>query len=104
MSEIGKLDAKPETKKRLKYGLNLKNEDGLDSKWQHAGKKGGNTLVDDGSGKGTKVRACVKAGKTKSKRPRMAKRMANCITCKMVPRKQFSDKCSPCQLAIFFST
>jgi hypothetical protein len=28
-----------------------------------AGKKGGNTLVDDGTGSGTTARACVKAGK-----------------------------------------
>jgi hypothetical protein len=37
LSEIGKMDAKPETKKRNKYAINLKNEDGYDSKWQHAG-------------------------------------------------------------------
>jgi hypothetical protein len=114
LSEIDKLDAKPSTKQRNKYALNLKNEDGLDSKWEHAtnklvddgsGKgtkvracvKGSNTLVDDGSGKGTKVRACVKAGMTKCA-------LANCITCKMVPRKQHSDKCNSCQLAVFFST
>jgi hypothetical protein len=41
LSEIAKLDAKPETKQRNKYALNLKNEDGLDSKWKHAGKTGG---------------------------------------------------------------
>jgi hypothetical protein len=29
------------TKQRNKYALNLKNEDGLDSRWQHAGKKNG---------------------------------------------------------------
>jgi hypothetical protein len=54
-------------------------------------------IADDGSGKGTKVRACVKAGMTKCA-------LANCITCKMVPRKQHSDKCNSCQLAVFFST
>jgi hypothetical protein len=59
--------------------------------------KAANTPVDDGSGKGTKVRACVKAGMTKCA-------MANCITCKVVPRKKGSDKCNPCQLAVFFST
>jgi hypothetical protein len=59
LSEIGKLDAKPSTKQRNKYDLNPKNKDGLDSKWQHAG----NTQVDDGTGKGTVLRACVKAGK-----------------------------------------
>ena len=26
-----------------------------------------------------------------------------CIICNMVPRKQHSDKCNPCQLAVFFS-
>jgi hypothetical protein len=31
LSEITKLDAKPETKKRNKYALNLKNKDGLDA-------------------------------------------------------------------------
>ena len=39
MSELGKMDAKPETKQRNKYALNPKNKDGLDSKWQHSGKK-----------------------------------------------------------------
>jgi hypothetical protein len=58
LSEIGKLDAKPETKKRNMYDLNLKNKDGIDSKWQHAGNK----QVDDGSGKETTLRACGKGG------------------------------------------
>jgi hypothetical protein len=31
MSEIGKKDANPETKKRLNYALNPNNEDGYDS-------------------------------------------------------------------------
>ena len=86
-----KPETKPETKQRNKYALNLKNKDGLDSKWQHAG----NTQVDDGSGKGTMVRACAKGG---------VRVLANCITGKMVPRKQYSNKCNPCQLAVFFST
>jgi hypothetical protein len=33
------------------------------SKWEHGGKIGANTQVDDGTGKSTTVRACVKAGK-----------------------------------------
>jgi hypothetical protein len=37
LSEISKVgggvDAKPETKQRNKFALNLKNKDGLDSKW-----------------------------------------------------------------------
>ena len=28
----------------------------------------------------------------------------NCITCKLVPRQGHSDKCNPCQLAVFSST
>jgi hypothetical protein len=113
LREIGKLDAKPETKKCNMYNLNLKNKDGLDSKWQHGtnkqvgdgtGKgttvracvKGANKQVDDGTGKGTTVRACVKAANTQS--------YSNCITCNMVPRKKGSGKCHPCQLAVFFST
>jgi hypothetical protein len=59
LSEIGKLDAKPSTKQRNKYALNLQNKDGLESMWQHAS----NTQVDDGTGNGTKVRACVKGGR-----------------------------------------
>jgi hypothetical protein len=34
---------------------------------------------------------------------RAPKEVANCITCNMVPRKHYSDKCNPCQLAVFFS-
>jgi hypothetical protein len=59
------------------------------------GVKGANKQVDDGTGKGTTVRACVKAANTP---------LSNCITCKMVPRRKNSDKCHPCQLAVFFST
>jgi hypothetical protein len=91
LSEIGKLDAKPETKQRLNYDRDPKNKDGLESKWQHAA----NMLVDDGTGKGTMVKSCVKAANTVR---------ANCI---MVPRKTKSDKCNQCQLAVmaaFFST
>jgi hypothetical protein len=35
---------------------------------------------------------------------RASKEVANCITCNMVPRNHMSDKCNPCQLAVFFST
>jgi hypothetical protein len=52
MSELGKMDAKPETKQRNKYALNPKNKDGLDSKWQHSGKIAANTQVGDGTGTG----------------------------------------------------
>jgi hypothetical protein len=78
LREIAKLDAKPETKERNKYALNPKNKDGLDSKWQHSGKIAANTQVDDGTGKGTTVRSCVKAANTPRKVP-----LANCITCNM---------------------
>jgi hypothetical protein len=78
--------SKPETKQRNKYALNPKNKDGLDSRWQHAAK----TLVDDGSGMGTKVRACQK--------------QASCVTCKVARSKKGSDKCNPCALAVFFGT
>jgi hypothetical protein len=98
LSEIAKLDAKPETKQRNKYALNLKNKDGLDSKWQHAGKKGGKKggkrqamiRVDDGSDNGTMVRPCHK--------------QASCVTCKVALSKKGSDKCNPCALAVFFGT
>jgi hypothetical protein len=114
LSEIGKLDAKPSTKQRNKYDLNPKNEDGLDSKWQHAG----NTQVDDGTGKGTVLRACVKAGK-KSANTRVddgsgngtmvrpCHKQASCITCNVARRQNGSDKCNPCALAVmaaFFGT
>jgi alkaline phosphatase len=64
MSEIGKgggkpggkMDAKPETKQRRNYARDPKNKDGLESKWQHAANK----QVDDSTGSGTTVRACVK--------------------------------------------
>jgi hypothetical protein len=69
-----------------------------------AAKKGANKQVDDGTGKGTTVRACVKAANTPREGPRHHVALANCITCNMVPRKQGSDKCNPCQLAVFFST
>jgi hypothetical protein len=101
------------SKQRNKYALNPKNKGGLDNKWQHAGKKSANKLVDDGTGKGTMVKAsallanklvddgtgkgtmvrsCVKAANTVK---------ANCITCNMVPRTTKSDKCNQCQLAHF---
>jgi hypothetical protein len=103
LSEIGKLDAKPETKKRNKYDLNLKNKDGLDSKWQHGGKKGANKQVDDGTGNGTTVRACVKAGKKAANKQvgegtdngttvRPCNKQESCITCNMARRKQGCDK------------
>jgi hypothetical protein len=60
--------------------------------------KAANKQVDDDTGKGTTVRSCVKAANM----PHVA--LANCITCNKVPRKQGSDKCNPCQLAVFFST
>jgi hypothetical protein len=166
LSEIGKLDAKPETKQLNKYALNLKNKDGLESKWQHAGKKGGkkggmidakpetkerlnyalnpknpetkqrlnydrdpknkdgleskwqhaaNTLVDDGSGMGTTVRACVKGGNTlivddgsgNGAMVRPCNKQESCITCNVARRTRGSDKCSPCALAVmaaFFGT
>jgi hypothetical protein len=74
-----------------------KKEDGLDSKWQHAGKKGGKSSamirVDDGSGNGTMVRPCHKK--------------ASCVTCKVALRQNGSDKCNSCALAVmaaFFGT
>ena len=73
LSEIGKLDAKPETKKANNYALNPENKDGFDSKWQ------------------------------KAARVANAATLTNCITCKMVPRQRRSDKCNQCQLAVFFS-
>jgi hypothetical protein len=68
------------------------------------GKEAANKQVDDGTGKGTTARACVKGGNTPREGPRHHVALANCITCNMVPRKQGSDKCNPCQLAVFFST
>ena len=88
----------------------------LDSKRQHSGKTGANTQVDDGAGKETTVRSCVKTANTqvddgtgKGTTVRSCVKAANtvranCITCNMVPRKQGSDKFNPCQLAVFFST
>jgi hypothetical protein len=92
----GATDANPETKKANKFAPNLKNKDGYDNKWEHAGKKAANKLVDDGTGKGTMVKACVKMAKIKANTVR-----ANCITCNMVPRQGQSDKCNQCQLAAF---
>ena len=114
MSELGKMDAKPETKQRNKYALNPKNKDGLDSKWQHAAKHAANTLVDDGSGNGTMVRACVKASNTlvddgsgKGTKVRACHKQASCITCNVARRTRGSDKCNPCAVAVmvaFLST
>jgi hypothetical protein len=84
-----KLDAKPETKKRNKYALNPKNKDGIDSKWQHSGKRMANTQVDDGTGKGTTVRLCVKASRI------AANKRGSCITCNAARRTQGRDKCNP---------
>jgi hypothetical protein len=106
LSEIGKLDAKPETKQRNKHALNLKNKNGLDSKWQHAANK----QVDDGTGNGTTVRACMKQvddGNGNCTTERACNKQKSCIACDMARRKQGSDKCNQCQLAVmaaFFST
>jgi hypothetical protein len=48
-----------------------------------------NTLVDGGSGNGTTVRACVKAANTKKRAPHFG----SCSTCKVVLRAPRSDMC-----------
>jgi hypothetical protein len=78
---------------RHKYALNSKNEDGLDSKWQHAG----NTLVDDGTGMGTKLRACVKGAKMRFNT------QEKCITCNAARRTRGSDKCNSCAVAAMYA-
>jgi hypothetical protein len=70
--------------------------------------------VDDGTGNGTTVRACVKGTNTQVDdgtgnvtTVRASNKQASCITCNMARRKKGSDKCSQCQLAAmaaFFST
>ena len=78
------------------------------------GKNSANTLVDDGSGKGTKVRACVKASNTlvddgsgNGTTVRACNKQESCITCNVARRQKGSDKCNPCALAVmaaFFGT
>jgi hypothetical protein len=117
-SAAGKTDANLETKQRNKYALNPKNKDGYDSKWNHAGKKSTNKLVDDGTGKGTMVRAGVKwankqalirvdDGSGNGTMVRPCHKQASCVTCKVALRQKGSDKCNPCALAVmaaFFGT
>jgi hypothetical protein len=55
--------------------------------------------VDDGSGNGTTVRACVKAANTKKR----ASHLGSCSTCKVVPRARMSDMCSQCQTAVMLA-
>ena len=55
--------------------------------------KGANTQVDDGTGNGTTARACNK--------------QESCTTCNVALRQKGSDKCNPCALAVmaaFFGT
>jgi hypothetical protein len=69
--------------------------------------------VDDGTGTGTTVRACVKGankqvddGTGNVTTVRACDKQESCITCNMARRKQGSDKCNQCQLAVmaaFFS-
>jgi hypothetical protein len=55
--------------------------------------------VGDGSGNGTTVRSCVKAGNTKKR----ASHLGSCSTYKVVPRAPHSDMCKQCQTAVMFA-
>jgi hypothetical protein len=78
------------------------------------GKNSANTPVDDGSGKGTKVRAGVKFGNMRvgdgsgnGTMVRPCHKQASCITCNVARIQNGSDKCNPCALAVmaaFFGT
>jgi hypothetical protein len=100
------MDAQPETKERHNYARDPKNKDGLESKWQHTG----NTQVDDGTGNGTTVRACMKQvddGTGHGTTVRACTKQGSCSTCNKARRNKGSDKCSRCQLAVMaaiFST
>jgi hypothetical protein len=79
------------------------------------GKIGSNKQVDDGTGKGTTLRACVKGGKKSANMlvddgsgngtmVRPCHKQASCVTCKVARSKKGSDKCNPCALVAFFGT
>jgi hypothetical protein len=60
-----------------------------------AGKKGANPLVDDGTGSGTTVKSCVKAARWHTQE--------SCIACNVARRTRGSDKCNPCAVAVMYA-
>ena len=56
-----------------------------------------NTLVGDGTGSGTTMRACVEAGKMGFNT------QESCITCNVARRTRGSDKCNPCAVAVMYA-
>jgi hypothetical protein len=100
IAELSAVEAEERRRKRRLYCSNM--SPAVKSKRKKTSKE-----YDDGrkeevkKNRKSRARPCDSTGmKQKNRKPLL---LANCITCNMVPRKKGSDKCNPCQLAVFFS-